>query len=34
MDFDARHRNVIDDPEVQAEIRKVGRVESYPVESP
>jgi tetratricopeptide (TPR) repeat protein len=34
MDFDARHRKVIADPGVQAEIRKVGRVESYPVESP
>lgn len=34
MDFDARRREVISRPEVQAEIRKVGRVESYPLEAP
>lgn len=34
MDFDARYRKVIANPEVQAEIRKVGRVESNPLEAP
>jgi hypothetical protein len=34
MDLDARLRAVIARPEVQAAIRKVGRVESYPLEAP
>jgi hypothetical protein len=34
VEFDARHRAVIAMPEVQEAIRKVGRVESYALESP
>jgi tetratricopeptide (TPR) repeat protein len=33
MELDARRRAVIARPEVQEEIRKVGRVESYPLEA-
>jgi tetratricopeptide (TPR) repeat protein len=34
MDLDARWRAIIARPKVQAAIRKVGRVESYPFEEP